>query len=219
MTFLRPKDPEAWRELGTAQLRWADAAGGLDARRAAAAAFAEQVALAPEDGLGVVQPGLGAPPARDGACRSPATRPRSRSGSRRCAPATARPSTRARSARSDAARVHHNLGLVIDLLPSGAAARRPARPTRPPLDADPTYAQGALALVAARVAERDAARGREGARPRARGRRRRGEGRARRGGPLDLGGRRGRRGRPARGSGRARRRRATSRSACCGASS
>ena len=156
VTFLRPKDPEAWRELGTAQLRWADTAGGIEARRAAAAAFAEQVALAPRDGLGWFNRGsvlhqlaTAVPLAGDTAELA-----RRLAEVRTCYRKALEAGT---LSPSDAARVHHNVGLVIDLLPSGADGAKAGAAFQASADADPSYAQGALALVAARVAERDGA--------------------------------------------------------------
>ena len=46
---------------------------------------------------------------------------------------------------------------MIDLLPSGAEGAKASAAFQASADADPSYAQGALALVAARVAERDGA--------------------------------------------------------------
>lgn len=156
VVFLRPKDPGAWRELGTARLRWADGAGGLDARRAAAAAFAEQVALQPKDGLawfnrGSVLHQLATEVPLAGDAEAFARRLEE---VRACYAKALEAGT---LSKPDAARVHHNVGLVLDLLPAGAGGTSASTAYQAAIDADPTYAQGALALVAARVAEGDGA--------------------------------------------------------------
>jgi hypothetical protein len=155
VVFLKPRDPDAWRELGTAQLRWADVAGGLDARRAAAAAFAEQVTLQPKDGLAWFNRGS---VLHQLATEEPLAGDAARFAERLAEVRTcyAKALAAGTLGKPDAARVHHNVGLVIDLLPAGAGGAKAGDAYQAAADADPTYAQGVLALVAARVAERDA---------------------------------------------------------------
>jgi len=160
VTTLEPADARAWGELGGARWRWGAAGGGPAALWSAAEAFASQTALAPHDGLAwfnrggtLHQAAVTAPLGGD------ATSFLARLGQARTCYAKALGSG---LARRDAARVHFNVGLLLETLPTLAPAEdglpsRAADAFASALLADPSYVAAALALVAARIAEKDAA--------------------------------------------------------------
>ncbi len=161
VTALRPDDADAWGALGGARSRWAQSGGGVAAQRAASEAFARQSVLAPEDGLAwfnraatLHQVALETPLDGDAS----ALEPRIAEAGAAYAKALARGLSR-----SDAARVHFNLGLLLDVLPRTASDVAPAGLPRSAIEAyaaalaaDPGYAEAALALAAAQIGARDA---------------------------------------------------------------
>lgn len=161
VTALASGDADAWGALGGARARWAASGGGVAAQRAASEAFARQCELAPEDGLAwfnraatLHQVALETPLDGDATALAP-----------RVAQArTAYGKALARGlSRTDAARVHFNLGLLLDALPGSASDPVPAGFPRRSIDAyasalasDPGYAEAGLALSAAQIGARDA---------------------------------------------------------------
>ena len=162
LAALRPKDPTAWDALGGAQARRAARGGGAEAYAKALEAYAQYAAVAPEEGLawfnrGAVLLQEALDPAAGGGARSF----RERLAEARTCFAKAL----ARGLRRDVgARAQFDLGIVLDYRPDiagGQGAQDLPATAAEAFEAawriDPNYVEAALALVAARVAAKDAA--------------------------------------------------------------
>ena len=153
-----PDDASAWADLGGARWRWAGSGGGASAMLGAAEAFARQTDLAPLDGTAWFRRGAATHQAAlDGPADVDPTALRARLLEARTCYARA---LTLGLPKDQAARVHFNLGLVTEYLPSGTpptagVAATASAAYEAALAADPTYGPAAYALVAARVAERD----------------------------------------------------------------
>ncbi len=157
---LRPGDADAWGALGVAHSRWASGGGGVEAYRAAAAAFAKQCELTPDDGLAWFGQ---AAMLHEVAFKAPLGGDAGALAQRVSATAAIYVKALARGMpRPDLARVHFNLGLLLDAVtvwpegsdPSGLP-RRSAEAYAAALDADAGYAEAGMKLLAARIGDRD----------------------------------------------------------------
>ena len=142
----KPDEADAFGALGGARSRWAAAGGGVEAYRAASVAFARQCELTPDDGLAWFNR---AATLHQVALETPLEGDRSALARRVAETASIYLKALARGlARTDAARVHFNLGLLLDAVqtwpekgipPRGCRAARvtPTRPRWPPTPAMP----------------------------------------------------------------------------------
>lgn len=162
---LRPTDADAFGALGGSRTRWAAAGGGVGAFEAASAAFKRQCELTPDDGLAWYG---------RAATLHQAALQRPLQGDETVMPrlvaevASLYLKALARGLpKSDAARVQFDIGLLLIDLPTWPQGRMPeGLPRRASeafvaaLTADPAYAEASLALLAARIGERDVAEAR-----------------------------------------------------------